>query len=188
MGDAELVARALAGEPTAFESLIRRWSPRLLAYARAGIANRAIADEIAQESLLRAVRNLPSLQQPDRFGPWLLSIAHRLILDWRKAKARGEISAANPAETLAPGTECSASDDRDPGWICARHEEHQMLRDAIDTLPEALRQVLLIYYYDDVTYDEVATMLGVSRATVNARLGKARTLLKARLAKTRSDR
>src|SRR5690606_329670 len=92
MGDDQLVERTLAGDSGAFETLIRRWSPRLLAYARGLVPHTVVAEDIAQESLLRAYRHLATLQQPGQFGPWLLSIAHRLVLDWRKAKARTEVS------------------------------------------------------------------------------------------------
>ena len=66
-----------------------------------------------------------------------------------------------------------------------RADECRYLLSEIEALPDEFRQVVLLYYYDDVTYRDVARMLGVSPATVNARLTRARALLRERLMQTR---
>jgi RNA polymerase sigma-70 factor (ECF subfamily) len=182
MSDADLVRQTLAGHRPAYEELVRRWAGRVTALCHAKLGRADAADDLVQESLLRGYRSLPSLADPNKFGSWLCGIAARACLDWLKSKARGQI----PFSTL--------SADRNPeNYLCARPEndresldqaeELQQLMTEVESLPEEFREALMLYYYDDVTYRDLAQMLGVSAATINARLTKARALLRERLSK-----
>ena len=74
-----------------------------------------------------------------------------------------------------------AQDGESPYETLARADDERRLLAEVETLPESYREVILMYYYDDVTYYDVAAALGVSSATVNARLTKARAMLRERL-------
>ena len=74
-----------------------------------------------------------------------------------------------------------AQDGETPYDALARADDERRLLAEVETLPESYREVILMYYYDDVTYQDVAAALGVSTATVNARLTKARAMLRERL-------
>ena len=177
MNDAQLVREARAGQTSAYEVLVRRWSARLVAYIRAKVRCCDAAEDLAQDCFLKAFRRLPSLANPEKFGAWLLSIGHNAAVDWLKSKKRMEVQLTDMGvEAVHPGVMSSIGL---PDESLARIEESQRLRQAIDELPGPLREVLLIYYYDGVTYREIANMLGVSAATVNARLTKARARLRA---------
>src|SRR5215217_6243253 len=91
MTDGELVRQVLAGMTAAYGPLARRWAPRVLAVCHARVG-RAAAEDLAQEALLRGLRALPTLADPDKFGPWLLGIAARTCLDWLKSVKRTEVS------------------------------------------------------------------------------------------------
>ena len=82
--DGELVRRARAGEPAAYGELAQRWAARVLAvcHARVGRAGRAAAEDLAQEALLRGLRSLATLAEPEKLGPGLVGIAVRTCLDW----------------------------------------------------------------------------------------------------------
>jgi RNA polymerase sigma-70 factor (ECF subfamily) len=115
------------------------------------------------------------LQQPDRYGPWLRSIAHRLCLDWFKAKAQQTV----PFSTLSGETsfEQQLADEReaDDG------EELDELQQALHQLPQPLREALMLFYYGDLSYQQMAATLEVSVATVNLRLTQGRQRLRERL-------
>ena len=177
MSDAELVRQARAGRTEAFAELVRRWAGRVTALCHAHLGRAHVADDLAQETLLRGFRALASLNDPDRFGPWLCGIALRICLDWRKAKQNGQVpfSVLNPDHDpgeLIPGRDDSSAE---------RNDEARHLIAQVEQLPEDCRQVVMLYYYQDVTYRDIARLLGVSTATINARLTKARSLLRTRL-------
>lgn len=176
--DAELVQLTLSGEVSAFDTLVRRWSARVCAYTASKVHLRHVSEELAQETFFRAFRSLSALQSHEKFGSWLLSIAHRLAIDWLKAKARSEMGIADLTQMGQEMTSPTKHNSSTPNHEGGRHEA---LVTEIEKLPEKLKEVLMIYYYDDVTYQELAKMLDVSVATINARLTQARSLLRERL-------
>src|SRR5262249_34213251 len=137
------------------------------------------ADDLAQETLVRGFKFLSALDEPEKFGPWLRGIAQRACLDWLKAKARTQVSLDG---LLDRGGDCLLADAGALGESHVdRADETARLMNRVAELPDELREVLLLYYYEDVTYQELAEMLGVSSATVNARLTKARAMLREKL-------
>ena len=96
--DGELVCQALGGQRTAYGELVRRWSPRVVAICHARVRNAHTAEDLAQETLLRGLRSLRTLNSPDKFGSWLRGIAVRVCLDWRKSKQTSQV----PFTSLGP--------------------------------------------------------------------------------------
>lgn len=181
MGDGELVRQARAGRKAAYAELVRRWAARISALCHAKVGRADAADDLTQEALLRGFRGLESLADPDRFGPWLCGIAVRTCLDWLKSKERSVL----PFSALGPESSPDALPERvAPNGPDA--DEVRLLLAEVEALPEEYRQVVMLYYYEDTTYLDVARLLGVSSATVNARLTKARALLRERLSGCRS--
>jgi RNA polymerase sigma factor (sigma-70 family) len=179
MTDAELVRQTLAGRTEAFADLVHRWAGRVTAICHAKVGRAGAADDLAQETLLRAFRALPTLGDPERVGPWLCGIALRTCLDWLKARERrtlpfSVVDGSHPIDDYLP-TRTEPEPEAD------RADEHRRLLRAVEELPEAYRTAVMLYYYDDLTYRELAALLGVSPATVNARLTKARQILRERL-------
>jgi RNA polymerase sigma-70 factor (ECF subfamily) len=183
MSNGELVRQTLAGRTEAFEELVRHWAARITALCHAKVGRADVADDLAQETLLRGFRALSSLAEPEKFGAWLCGIALRTCLDWLKAKERSQV----PFSALAP--DWDPEDSSDPATspqeaAVDQEDEHRYLLAEVEALPEAYRKVVMLYYYDDLTYRELAQILGVSPATINARLTKARALLRERLSAT----
>lgn len=180
MSDAELVRQALAGRPEAFAELVRRWAGRITALCHARVGCAAAADDLAQDALLRAFRALGSLDEPAKFGPWLCQIAQRTCLNWLKARKKGQILFSE----LSPDQHRNGFAAPAPEDPNALEDDLHRLRQEVAALPEECRQVLQLYYHEKVTYRELADLLGVSAATVNARLTRARMLLRERLGVT----
>src|SRR5262245_20247561 len=182
MSDGELVRQTLAGRSQAFEELVRRWAGRLVALCHARIGRPDLAEDLAQESLLRAFRALATLSDQDKFGSWLCGIAVRTCLDWLKSKQRTQV----PFSTLSRERDVDGLlSDGTPEPRLDREDEHRRLLTEVEALPEECREVIMLYYYEDVTYRDQAEQLGVSSATVNARLTRARNLLRERLGASR---
>jgi RNA polymerase sigma factor (sigma-70 family) len=180
MNDDELVERSLHGDSSAFAELVRRWAARVLAICHSRVRRADIAEDLAQDAFLRAFRSLSTLSDPSKFGPWLSGIALRVCLDWLKSPKNAQVNFS----TLGPEIPLSdlLATEHDSGILSG--EERRLLLREIENLPESYRQIILLYYYDDLTYRQVAELLNVSVPTVNARLAKARALLRQRLQPT----
>ena len=176
--DAELVHQTRRGETVAFEALVRRWTARVTAFIVCKIRNRDVAEDLAQETLVKAYRSIDALADAQKFGTWLFTIANHVVMDWKKAKARTEVSLDAIEEGDGRSSFPEVQDASRPEELSSQKEESQQLMKMVYALPEPLRQVVLIYYYGDVTYEVLGEMLGVSKATVNARLTKARKILR----------
>ncbi len=175
MDDAELVRQTLAGRREAYAELARRWSARLTAICHSKVRRADVADDLVQETLLRGYRALTTLSDPAKIGSWLMGIALRAALDWLKAKERTTV----PFSVLGENPERGHAEP--PEDAVFRADDRRRLLTEIEDLPEVYRQVVLLYYYDDLTYRDLAALLGVSTATINARLTKAREMLRDRL-------
>ena len=180
--DAELV-RVARSEATAsvttgaYAELVRRWSARVLAVCHARVRRKDVAEELAQETLLRGFQALATLESPDRFGPWLRGIAQRVCRDWLKAKQTGQVAFTElPSDQQPEGFLTSQ-----PDGSVEQADELRHLMSVVEELPDEFREVLMLYYYQDATYQDLAELLGVSSATINARLTKARAMLRERL-------
>jgi RNA polymerase sigma-70 factor (ECF subfamily) len=174
MTDGELVRHTLAGRTSAYDPLVRKWAARVTAVCHARVGRADVAEELAQEALFRGFKALSSLAEPEKFGPWLCGIATRVCLDWLKDKDRTQVSFSAVGEDARP------EDMPDPEL----DEDLRQLMDEVNKLPEKHREVLMLYYYEDCTYQDLAKMLECSAATINARLTQARQMLREKLTGT----
>ena len=165
--DAELIESVLAGREQAFELLIKRYERSVRATALHVVKDRHLVFDIAQESFLRAYRQLGKLQQPAAFGAWLLQITHRCALD--TLRRRPNETPLELDENLGPLLE-----DRD-GQL---EEDKQQLLAAVMQLPAAERQVVMLRYFGDHTVKEVANIAGRSVGTVTKQLSRAHRRLR----------
>jgi RNA polymerase sigma-70 factor (ECF subfamily) len=187
MTDGQLVRQTLDGATSAYEALVRRWAARVMGVCHARVGRAAAAEDLAQETLLRGFKALPTLAEPEKFGPWLCGIATRTCLDWLKKSERTEVSlgqvggGSNGEVREGSGESRFAAPIATPSEQVERRDELDALMQEVERLPEPLREALMLYYYEDCTYEQLARTLGVSAATVNARLTQARQLLRERL-------
>lgn len=181
MTDAELVQQALAGRADAYGELVRRWAPRIVALCHGKTGRRGAAEDLAQETLLRGYRALSTLHEPDKFGSWLYGIALRSCRDWLKAKERSQISFSDLGAERQRD-DFPAGERSGEGQGTDRQEEGERLLRGVESLPEEYRAVVMLFYYQELKYRDIADLLGISPATVNARLTKARNMLRMRLA------
>jgi RNA polymerase sigma-70 factor (ECF subfamily) len=180
MDDAVLVRQVLAGQTEAYAELVRRWAGRVRAVCLSRTGRPDATDDLAQEALLRGLEELASLAAPERFGPWLVGIALNASRDWLKSK---DNAALTLSQVTAPSGNGFEGASRQPGPEAAAEHQDELcrLRTEVEALPEELRTALVLYYTQGLTYRELAHLLDVSPATVNARLTRARLQLRARL-------
>jgi len=156
--DEILVRRALAGDAGGFARLCERYYPALVAMAHSVLMDGHMAEDVAQETIAEACRRLRTLRQPERFGPWLGAICRNVakdaLTDLRRRRRTVE-------------AHVTRDDGRDA-------EENAVLAQAVAALPEHLRQVVLLRYSNEMTYEQMSTLLGLSGQAINGRLRRAK--------------
>lgn len=154
----ELVEAALAGNIDSFGQLARRYYASMVAVAYSILADHQLAEDAAQEAFARALTNLSKLRKPDKFAPWLAQICRNVAKDMVAAKAR-QIN----MEDSCRAPDSSGRDDN-VGAVCR----------AIEQLPFRAREVIVLRYYNGLSYEEISSVLGISKPTINGRLTRAK--------------
>ncbi|AWS46344.1 RNA polymerase sigma factor [Streptosporangium sp. 'caverna'] len=163
MTDELLVVRCQLGEREAFAELVGIWNDPVWTYVRRMIGS-SQADDVAQEVWLAVVRGLPRLKEPDRFAPWLFTIARRTVANrLREEYGRHEVLAeeeqatADPADALVDRAELLAG---------------------LSELPVREREILVLFYLEDLSLEDCAEICAIPVGTVKSRLSRARRMLR----------
>ena len=173
----ELVLRAQGGDRAALALLLRRHIGSVRACVLALLGATAELDDLVQESLLRGIEGLPTLRDPERFGPWLRGIARHICVDRIRRKRPRTSPLDGVEEPAAPetATEGDAEGAAD-------------LWRSISALSEPLREALHLFYGARLGYAEIGARLGITPAAVNRRLTRARQQLRDRLEARKEER
>jgi len=179
-GDEQLLARWAQGDRDALEDLFRRY--RLVAYRVAYrlLGNEADALDAVQEGFIKALTHLPAFQGRSTFKTWLLRVVTNASLDLGRQRGRREALASERIDQRPlDGNEPASWND--PGDGLARADLRRQLQNALAQLPEAQRRTFVLHAEAELSYREVADVLGISIGTVMSRLYYARQRLRAYL-------
>lgn len=171
--DAQLVARTRADQIDAFRGLIERYQPMAFHLARRMVGKEEVAHELVQEALLQAYLSLDRLRDDARFKSWLYGIVLNLCRNWLRLHPSSELS-LDSQEYEHP-----LSDD--PQELAEQRELEQAVRSAIGILTPNNQAVAFLFYYEDLSIQEIAHRLSISLSAVKNRLYKARQQLQAHL-------
>src|SRR2546422_1368240 len=170
--DGEVVSRVLRGDTNAFRRLVEAYEPAVFGLCRKLLfGNGAEAEEVTQESFLRAYKFLSRLEDRDRFAPWLYQIARSLCRDWRRRARAEQRALAERAEML-----------RRQELEREGHLSSETMSPVLAELPLEEQKVLMFRYFEGLSYDEVCQRLNLSFAQVDHLIRKARARLAHRLA------
>lgn len=173
--DAELLARAARGEESAFHALYLRHRDFVLRVARRYAPGDAAALDAAQEVFAHLLRKLPTLRLSGRLTTYLYPVARSCALDQRRRAARHDRLARRAAEQ-APGMASGMAALR---AATPAGDTTSALRTALDALPEAHREIVLLRIVEGLSVDEVAAAVGIPPGTVKSRLHHALAALRA---------
>lgn len=165
--DGPLAERAIDGDERAFAVLARRHTPFLRAFAVRYLRGSVDADDVVQEALINAWRNLHRLEDPSKVRTWLATAVARRAADVARTRARRGDQVLDDDDRVA--------DHSTPDAVVERHATTRALHDAIERLPDDQREVWVLREFADLSYDEIAARTGSSIATVRGRLSRART-------------
>ena len=183
--DGQLVRAACAGQAAAVSALIDRHWPLVHKLLARAIGNWTEAEDLAQETMLQAVTRLSKLREPERFRPWLYTIAlNRARLWWRRAPARRFTQSLDTLLVERPVAveRHLAGDGASAEAAWEANDLARAIGRAISALPQKQHRAIVAHYVEGLTYDEIATLLAVPASTVRGRLHHARGRLRRELA------
>ena len=175
--DADLVERCVARDEDAVRELTRRYNQRLFRIARGILKSDTEAEDVVQDTYVRALTGLVNFRGDSALGTWLTRIAIN--------EALGRVRRARPVADIADDSpeapENLAADTPDPETMMATQQSRAMLEEAIDGLPEAFRTVFVARMVEGLSVEETAELFGLRPETVKTRVHRARARLRANL-------
>jgi RNA polymerase sigma-70 factor (ECF subfamily) len=172
LDDAALVERARQRDPAAFWLIMKRHNQRLHRVARAVLGDDAEAEDVVQDTYLRAFTHLSEFRAEARLSTWLTRIALNEALGRRRRRRVGEPTSLEPVP--APASVSSPNPER----AVMLAEIRTLLEQAVDALPERFRVVFMMRDVEEFSTEETARLLGLRPETVRTRLHRARRLLR----------
>ena len=176
--DVQLIQTVLSGDDSAFNILVEKYQDSIHALAWQKVGDFHYAEEITQDTFLKAYQKLLTLKDPNLFSNWLYKIATRCCLNWlreQKRKNQSQSLEVTPmAEVARANYDRYVSEQRERE---ATEHRFEVVKKLLDKLPEGERKVMVLYYLGEMTTAEVGKFLGVSVETIRTRLHRARKRL-----------
>ena len=176
-GDVKLIQRVLEGDDTAFSTLVRKYQKSVHALVWRKIGDFHIAEDLTQDTFLKAYQKLATLKAPQSFASWLYVIATNHCKTWLRKK---RLSTQALQDTGTVELERAAY----AGYVIEENEQritdvqHEVVKKLLAKLQESDRTIITLYYLGEMTYEEISQFLGVSVSAVKNRLYRARQSLK----------
>jgi RNA polymerase sigma-70 factor (ECF subfamily) len=182
MSDEEVVRRVLGGETALFELIMRRYNQRLYRVARAILRDEAEAEDVMQDAYVRAYEHLGQFAGRSQFATWLTRIAiHEALARAQRRKRTDQLGRSTSSEAgIDREVDVSAS-ALNPEEQLAVSELGRALEDAILSVPEPYRLVLMMRDVEQLSTNETATALDLSEENVKVRLHRARAMVRKNL-------
>lgn len=169
----EWVNAAIDGDQDAFAELVYTFQDAVYNLCYRMLGERSEAEDATQEAFLRAYLNLQRYDQNRSFKTWILSIASNHCIDRIRKRRMVLMSIDEPL----PATLSLASDDPLPERVTELNERSQQVQDLIDQLPEDYRLAVVLRYWYDYSYAEIAEVMETTESAIKSRLFRARKML-----------
>ena len=178
--DIQLIQRVLAGDDDAFSMLVKKYQKQVHALAWRKIGDFHIAEEITQDTFLKAYKRLPTLKKPQRFVSWLYVIAANCCSSWLRKKRLW----TQPLEQLEETDNEQQQKATYSGYVVEENErtavaaQRDVVKKLLAKLQESERTVITLHYFGEMSCTEIGAFLGVSANTIKSRLRRAQQRLK----------
>lgn len=177
MTDEQLLLRYReTGDRSLFARLVRRYERELYSYLRRFLGNAESAEDVFQQTFLRVHLKCNQFQSGRKFRPWLYSIATNQAIDSQRRNKRHRLASLNRRSSSVDQADAGElgdlleSQEPNPFAEAAAFEDREWVRDAVADLPEHLRVVVQLVYYQGMKYRDAAEVLGIPVGTVKSRL------------------
>jgi len=173
--DEQLIERYRAGETQAFDALVRRYRNELFHFLIRFMGKRSAAEDVFQNAFIQVHQSLDTFDTDRRFKPWLFTIAANKGRDFmRKQKRRPTVPLSAPISRSGDeGQDFVDLMQADLPMPDERMQDEELagkVRQAVDAMPEHLREILMLAYFEKLPYAEIADVLGIPLGTVKSRL------------------
>lgn len=165
--------RAKAGDRLALRAIYERYAPPVRRFVRDMLRDPAAADDALQDTFVRVFQRIATLDEPERLAGWIFGIARRVCLEHRRSVGRRQRN-TDAAEAVAEAPDSSAG----PEALYFGNEAAVALDQAVDQLEPNRRAILLMRCDHQLSYEEIATAMGITLAKVKIELHRARTALR----------
>jgi RNA polymerase sigma-70 factor (ECF subfamily) len=172
--DEQIAQRVQAGETDAFSELVSRYQEKLMRYGRKFLSEPEDAQDVVQETFIKAYENMQSFDASRRFSPWLYRIAHNEFVNALKKRASRPTIFTIDFDTLFPHLRAEERSDSD----ALERDTRRMLDEHLSKLDPKYREPLILYYLEGMEYREISDILMIPVSTVGVRLARARAALK----------
>ncbi len=178
--DVELIQRVLAGDDDAFSVLVKKYQKQVHALAWRKIGDFHIAEEITQDTFLKAYKKLATLKEPQRFDSWLYVIAANRCSSWLRKKRVW----TQPLEQLEETEDEQLQKEMYSAFVAAENErttaeaQRDVVKKLLAKLQDSERTIMTLHYFGEMTCTEIGAFLGVSKNTIKSRLRRAQQRLK----------
>ncbi len=176
--DVQLIHAVLSGDDSAFNRLVEKYQKSIHALAWRKIGDFHYAEEITQDTFLRAYQNLSTLRNPNQFSGWLCVIANRLCLHWlRKHKSANQLQSLEDTPMEEIEKSAYAHHVLEQRETEATEHRFEIVKKLLEKLPDGERTVMTLYYLGEMKTKEISKFLGVSVETIRTRMHRARKRL-----------
>lgn len=175
-----LLEAVRSGETEAFADVIRRYQARLYNYLYRFTHNREDCEDLVNDTFFQAFRELRSCRDLGKFRAWIYRIAHNIGVNFWRKRVRERVWTTKLEDLAYEVASWAAS----PLEEATRKEEGLVVDGALKELPAHYRSALLLFYYEDFSYQEMAEILGVPLSSVKTHLFRGRKLLENKLRHT----
>lgn len=171
--DEDIVKSIQSGVAADFGVIVDRYEEKLKRYGRKFLKDKEDLKDMVQDIFIRAYQNIQSYDPGLRFSPWLYRIAHNIFIDKIKKESRSPLSFVDFDVLLSH----PVYDDRDKSEA-EMAEMRQMIEHSLDAIEPKYREVIVLYYLEEIPYKEIADILSIPVGTVGIRLKRGRDALK----------
>lgn len=175
--DSALVIMVKKGDRDAFASLVIRFQGRIYNFIFQFCRNPDLAAELTQETFLRVFRFIDKFDTKRKFSTWIFSIAKNICIDEHRKIDRGQVVSLDDVPQQAASDHSDSLHHKDPSYMSMRQEDRMLLEEAIALLPEKYRAAIILCYFQELTYQEIAEIMGLNLNLVKVRIFRAKKML-----------
>lgn len=176
--DSQIIADYLSGDENALSEIVGRYLKPIFNFIYRLVGNPQDAQDITQETFIKTWRNLKKYKTEENFKAWIFTIAHNTAIDWLRKKKNLVFSDFKNEEGENFLEENIADTSLLPDEIVMQGENKKLIGDAINKLPPMYKEVVILHYMNELTFDEISQVLKKPLNTVKSQHRRALLMLK----------